>query len=104
MDSNEISFNEKMFEIYKLAKKECNYNATRFLQMLNEYGGINTAKKLLASDDLQYGFVELWQCGCLHLTVEALVLEPEFKDLFTYIERKRARSRIIAHDPEFFKK
>ena len=34
------------------AKKELRYNPTRFIQMLAQYGGVETAKKLIA-DALQ---------------------------------------------------
>lgn len=102
MKTKERAFHEAMLEVYRGAKAECGYNATRFLQMVDDFGGVKAAKKLLVSDEIQYGFTKLWECGCLSLTVEAHVLLPEFRDLFAPEERRRARDRLLAHDPYFF--
>ena len=96
----EQEFHNAMVDIYRRAKTECRYNASRFLQMVSEHGGLGTAKLLLASDEIQYGFTELWLCGRLDLTVEAHVLKPEFQELFTDQERERARKRLHDHGYE----
>lgn len=36
----EKKFNKDMLNIYTCAKKELNYNATRFLQLISEKGGV----------------------------------------------------------------
>ncbi|MDP2730629.1 MAG: hypothetical protein Q8O55_09095 [Dehalococcoidales bacterium] len=87
-------FNNDMNEIYRRAKKECRYNATYFLRMLSNNGGIDTAKILLSSGDPQYGFEKLWECGRLDLTVEALVIKPKYVSLFTEQEIKAAVKRL----------
>jgi len=97
MTPREQEFHNAMVDIYRRARTECRYNAIRFLQMLTDYGGLGTAKRLLASDEVQYGFTELWEHGRLDLTVEAHVLQPEFRDLFTDVELQRAKSRLTAH-------
>jgi len=100
MAAQDRQFDNAMVQIYLRAKAECGYNATRFLQMLTEHGGLGTAKRLLASDETQYGFTELWERGRLDLTVEAHVLKAEFEGLFPDEERQRARSRLKAHGYE----
>ena len=40
MDEVERRFNRAMVAIYETAKRELGYNATRFLQMLSEHGGL----------------------------------------------------------------
>lgn len=97
----EKKFDSAMWNIYHTAKDAYNYNATIFMQMLTNYGGVNTAKKLLSKEKVQYGFTELWLCKRLDLTVEAHVLKPEFKELFTNEELKQARKRLLDHDPNF---
>ena len=52
------------------------------------------AKQLLASGSPQEGFVHLRECGCLDLTVEALVLQYQFKSLFTRYELIEAKRRL----------
>jgi|GEM_PF-1577166 len=94
----ESQFHDAMVDIYKRAKNECNYNAGQFIKMISNDGGLITAKKLLQSKEIQYGFTELWECGRLDLTVEAHVLMPEFITLFTETEIAEAKNRLESHD------
>jgi hypothetical protein len=86
------AFDEVMMQIYLTAKKDAGYNATRFLQMLNEHGGLETARRLLPH--MSDGFTELWQRKRLDLTVEMLILQPRWHDLFSDGERDIARRRL----------
>jgi len=104
MEAVDKKFESAMWDIYHTAKIKCNYNATIFMNMLTKYGGVETAKRLLSAEKVQYGFTELWLCNCLDLTVEAHVLKPEFKYRFTEEEQKKAKKRLLDHDPTFFKK
>ena len=90
----EASFNAAMQAIYRQAKEQLGYNATRFLQLISELGGVQAAKKLLIGSEAQYGLQVLWEGGRLDLSVEAHVLKPEFAGLFTEEERDRARARL----------
>lgn len=92
--SRESAFHEAMLEIYERAKTECHYNASRFLQMVGERGGLGAARYLLHAPDLSDGFTALWECNRLDLTVEAYVLKPEWRGLFTQEERAIARKRL----------
>lgn len=84
-----------MVEIYHAAKREAGYNASRFLQMVGNTGGLPTAKLLLASDAPSDGYTELWKRARLDLTVEALVADnPRWQPLFSPAELKRARKRL----------
>ena len=94
MDELERRCHRAMVSIYNKAKRELGYNATRFLQMLSEQGGLATAKQLLWDDWPSDGFTTLWERGRLDPTVEARVLAPEFVTLFTEADRDRARDRL----------
>ena len=87
-------FDHAMMDIYITAKKECGYTATRFLQMISEKGGLATAKQLISKPGGTDGFVTLWQHGRLDLSVEATVLKPMFRELFTEEERRICRERL----------
>ena len=87
-------FTEAMFNIYRSARDEYNYNATRFLQMLNEHDGLETARILIHSDRVSDGYVALWERQRLDLTVEALILRNPWNELFTEQELKIARYRL----------
>jgi hypothetical protein len=48
-------FDEAMFRVYQRALLEAKYNATRFLQMLEEHRGLETARILLHSPHVSEG-------------------------------------------------
>ena len=97
MQEIERQFHRAMISIYETAKRELGYNATRFLQMISEHGGLAAARQLLWSDAPSEGFTTLWEHGRLDLTVEAHVLDPEFASLFTDEDREQARARLEAY-------
>lgn len=47
----ENQFHRAMLGIYKTARSRCRYNATRFLQMVTEYGGLQAAKNFYILPD-----------------------------------------------------
>jgi hypothetical protein len=90
-------FHEAMVGIWREAKKKTGYNAKAFLEHVIEDGGLPFAQRLLRTPDAQTGFTELWMRGRLDLTMEHLVLRPEWRELFTEAELQTARERLIAH-------
>lgn len=94
MGTLEDEFNEAMLNIYRSAIEACGYRAKAFLAMVIELRGLNAAKKLLASSDLQSGLYELFECSRLDLTVENLVLQDRYRELFTVEELKEAERRL----------
>jgi hypothetical protein len=78
------AFDEAMLNIYRQALSEAGYKATRFLTMVNEDGGLATAKYLIHSSQVSDGYTALWERKRLDLTVEATVLaDPKWEPLFT---------------------
>ena len=97
---DEISqqFHHAMLGIYDAALKlKPPYRATRFLSMVHERGGKAAADQLLASANVSQGFTELFIRGKdnLKLSVEYLVLQPEWSSLFTLEQLSIARKRLI---------
>jgi hypothetical protein len=89
----EKEFHKRMVDIYRDAKS-IGYTATRFLSMLNEHGGLETARILLHSPHVSEGYTALWERGRLDLTVEAVLLEPQWSELFTTSEKAIAVRRL----------
>lgn len=87
-------FAQRMKAIYDRGRSEAGYTASYFLSMLSQYGPQETAHRLLASPAISDGFAELWECGRLDLTVEALVVEPQFSELFDDNEIAVAKRRL----------
>ena len=86
-----------MVGIYQTSKRELGYNATRFLQMIMDQGGLAAARQLLWSDTPSDGFTTLWEHRRLDLSVEALVLLKEFAPLFSSDDHAQARARLQSY-------
>jgi len=87
-------FYEEMVGIYRRARDECGYRATRFLQMVNDQGGVGTAKSLLNSAGYSEGFTALWERGRADLTMESLVVQKRWAALFNPEEISVACQRL----------
>ena len=94
----EQQFHQQMLEVYRRAKDECGYNAIRFYQMVEEQGGLQTAKTLLTSKRIPDGFAQLCLLGRLDISMENLVLQEPWPPLFTDVELAIARRRLGAGD------
>lgn len=62
--------------------------------MLDKHRGLETARILLHAKTVSEGYTALWERQRLDLTVEALVLAPDYASLFTDEERAIARRRL----------
>ena len=70
MTNLENQFEQEMLQLYVLAKQECGYNATRFLRLVSEKGGLAAAKQLIRKEGGTDGFASLWgQAGEWMVTV-----------------------------------
>jgi len=96
----EQEFDSAMLDIYHRAATECNYQPTRFLQMVIENGGLATAKRLLNSPRPAKGLTTLWELGRLDLSMEALVCRPKWRALFAAGEIAEAQNRLVQLDYE----
>jgi hypothetical protein len=83
-----------MLIVYRRAKAEAHYTATRFLGMVVDTGGLATARYLLRAEKVSAGYTALWERGRLDLTVEAMILDDRWGPLFTDEERAVAVSRL----------
>ena len=87
MKTLENRFESDLINKMNIAKKQCKYYPTRFLQTLHEMGGVATAKRLIekarATGKQTDGFTRLFLEGRLDLTMEASVVEEQYRQLFT---------------------
>jgi hypothetical protein len=63
MEGRNVAFDKAMFEIYRRAKDEANYNATVFLKMLSDSDGLTTAKTLINAAKVSDGYTALYMRG-----------------------------------------
>ena len=91
----EEAFHAAMEDIYRRAKDEAGYNATKFRGMVAEHGGPEAARILINANAVSDGYTALWERERLDLTVEAKVVEtPQFHALFTEEELEICRRRL----------
>jgi len=72
------------------AAKARHYVPTYFMQMLGDYGGVGTAKRLLATKEIQQGLMTLAELNLLGDSMEAVVLQEKFRSLLTEAELAEA--------------
>jgi hypothetical protein len=65
-----------------------------FIQMLDTYGGMETARRLIAAREPQAGLMKLWELGLLDESMEAVMLRQQFQPLFSADELAEARRRL----------
>lgn len=98
MDSNQdTAFTQFLREAAKRAQSEIKYTPTYFLDSLGAEGGYATVSKLLLpGKPPSAGFVKLWEHRRLDLSVEALILESEWRSYFNEDTLEVARSRLAS--------
>ena len=89
----EEEFHLAMLSIDATAAKH-GYRPSYFLRMVHELGGVRAAKQLLSTNDPQSGLAKLWELGLLDNSMEALVLQERWNELFSDDERQAARKRL----------
>ena len=87
-------FARRMTAACSRALTETDYNPTYLRNMMAQLGPVETARKLLAAPAVSDEFAALWERGRMDLTVEALVVEPDFSELFTQDEIHVASRRL----------
>jgi hypothetical protein len=98
----QTAFADEMHRIYQRALAEAGYKATRYLHMLHEHGGLQTARMLIHSSTVSEGYTALWERKRLDLTVEALIYDnSRWHPLFTADEMAICKKRLTEY--EYFK-
>ena len=92
-----------MVDIYRRVVKDTGYRPTYFLQMVIETSGHEAAMHLVHASQPSDGYTELYKRKRLDLTVEALVLQPQWVSLFTEHDRATARKRLKDYEFDFAK-
>ena len=95
MDINlENKLRREFLNAVNICKNQYGYNPTRFLQMLEKYGPVDTAVSLVMDPKLHDGFTKMWEFKRLDLTVEAIIRRSPYNQLFSYEVIERARKKL----------
>ena len=79
----EDDLKREFLKAVEICIRNYSYRPSYFLQMLENYGAVNTAIKLVMSPKLHEGFEKLFLLGRFDLTVEAIILRSPYNELFT---------------------
>ena len=82
-------------------RSEVRYTWRRYKPMVRVYGAVGTAKRLVVKPGVSPGFRKLHEAGRLDLTIEVLVLQPDFAPLFDEVEQEAAEKRLQDHGWRF---
>lgn len=77
------AFTDELIENCEISKKELGYYPSRFVQMVSQKGGIETARAIVAKGGVSEGFEKLSAAQRLDLSMEASVIDPKYSVLFT---------------------
>ncbi len=95
----EERLHQAMLDIYPRAGKQAGYWSNYYLRAVKRHGGLAAAKRMLRPKKrgkLDKGLLALIDAGRPDLSVEAIILAPEFRSLFTEEERAEAARRIAS--------
>ncbi|MBO4238580.1 GmrSD restriction endonuclease domain-containing protein [Pseudonocardia alni] len=92
--ADDTRYDTAVLDLIQRCRDDLRYNPRYFRVMVTEYGALEATRRLLGAQAVSDGFVTLWERGRLDLTVEALVVEERFAELFTDEERAVARKRL----------
>ncbi|MBX3388643.1 MAG: type I restriction enzyme HsdR N-terminal domain-containing protein [Phycisphaeraceae bacterium] len=95
MDDDEFDFRAALQEVVNECRR-IGYNPIGFMGMVTSSNAFEAVRTLLAKREPSEGFTTLWGKKRLDLTVEAIVLKPEWRSFFTPSERDTARRRLAA--------
>ena len=95
------AFTKAMLAIYKRTLTETGYRASLFHNMVSEQGGYQAAMTLIHASRPSDGYTALHKRQRLNLTVEALILRPEWSDIFTDEDRLAAHTRLTNYEFPF---
>ena len=101
MSTDEI-LSTAMEAMYRRAGEATGYWGNYFLREVRSKGGLATAKRLLRSQPtgtVSKGFQALIDAHRTDLSLEALVLRPQFAHLFTAAEKAEAKRRLASAPP-----
>jgi hypothetical protein len=89
----EARFHGRMVHLLEVAQRDVRYDAVHVRRLLEEHGGLEAARAVLAQPALAGGLGELAAAGRPDLSIEALILDPSFESLFTAEELATAHER-----------
>jgi hypothetical protein len=97
-ERNTVNLCQRVWESIQLMEQNCNgYTPRLFMKMIDDHGVVDAIKRLINTRKVSEGFTKLWKCNHLELSMENIIQEEAWVDLFTENDRKKARERLAAY-------
>jgi hypothetical protein len=74
--------------------KKLGYSPNYFIEMRKKYGTKEAIRMLIHNSKVQGGFLKLHELGRPELTMESIILEEQWFDLFSDEDRKVASNKL----------
>lgn len=98
MSTLEKQFQEELIKRCEEASKACSsYRPVRFIQTIGKFGGVKTAKEIMRKGRVSDDFDVLVQAGLVKLTMEALITQAKYAELFTDDEVNNCYELLCEH-------
>lgn len=94
MNNLEHQLRQAFLRAVAICINQYSYRPTRFLQMLETQGPVNTAIQLVMEPTYHEGFTKLWELRRLDLAVEAIIRRDPYNQLFPQEVLDRARIKL----------
>ncbi len=99
--AREVAFTRSFFRNLEQIEKHIRRRSI-IRQMIERYGNnVAEAWRHLKPNEPTSGFMQLYENGLLHLSIEALMLERQWQDVFTRDNRKEALDALASLDAEW---
>jgi|GEM_PF-3437751 hypothetical protein len=95
IEAKKIRFSEAISTLYKRTQIECNHRQTFLKDLIDSMGGYLAAKRILGNKKYLIGIASLKPLNRLDLSVEALVVDPQWEDIFTRRQLEVANQRLV---------
>ena len=82
MSKVEAEFQKVLIEKCKEAEEKCGARTKRLLNNIEKFGAVKTAKEIIRKSNVSDGFDALEKAGRLDLSMEAVVADSRFGELF----------------------
>ena len=83
MSKAELEFQKVLLEKCAEAEEKCGARTKRLVNNIEKYGAVKTAKEIIRKSNVSDGFDALEKMGRLDLSMEAIVVDSRFGELFT---------------------
>jgi hypothetical protein len=88
-----MDFKERVWKAIKDMKK-IGYTPLAFINMIIDHGEVDAISRLINDSKPSDGFTRLCELNALHLSMEAIIQEEEWKTIFSEEERIKAKVKL----------